>query len=181
MRAATSDTGPAGACGGGAWYVVYTHPHAEAKALGHLARQGYSAYLPQCEKRIRHARSAKTVLRPLFPRYLFVWLDVLNSRWRPVLSTVGVCDLVRNGDVPRPVPSQIIQELRARETGGAFRTGSAVRQLGLGDRVRMVGGAFADLVGRFLGMSESDRVYVLLDLLNREIEVNVSLDAVQPA
>lgn len=164
----------------GAWYVVYTHPNAEVKALGHLARQGFRAYLPQCEKRIRHAGAARTVLRPLFPRYMFVWLDVLNSRWRPVLSTVGVCDLVRNGDVPMPVPPQIIEELRTRETTGAFRLGSGVRQLGLGERVRIVGGAFADLVGRFLGMNERDRVFVLLDLLNREIEVDVSIDAVQP-
>jgi len=167
--------------GSGEWYVVRTHPRAEAKALGHLARQGFRAYLPQCEKRIRHAGTTRTVLRPLFPRYLFVWLDVEGGRWRPVLSTVGVSDLVRRGDAPARVPSGIVDALRAREAGGAFRIGGALRDLGLGDRVRIVGGAFAELAGRFLGLDERDRVLVLLDLLNREVAVDIPIDAVQPA
>ena len=62
-----------------AWYVVHTHPRAEAKALLNLDRQGFSCYLPRYLKRRRHARRLETVAAPLFPRYLFVALDLASS------------------------------------------------------------------------------------------------------
>ena len=72
------------------WYVVQTHPHAEAKAASHLERQGYSIYLPRYLKRRRHARRIEIVAAPLFPRYLFVAIDPLTQRWRSIQSTIGV-------------------------------------------------------------------------------------------
>jgi hypothetical protein len=50
-----------GACARGGravkgWYAVYTRPHAEARALEHLQRQGYHAYLPRYRTRVSHAR-----------------------------------------------------------------------------------------------------------------------------
>ena len=57
------------------WYAVYTQPHAETKALEHLLRQGYSAYLPRYRTHVSHARRRLMVLRPLFPRYLFAGID----------------------------------------------------------------------------------------------------------
>ena len=86
------------------WYAVYTQPHAETKALEHILRQGYSAYLPRYRAQISHARRRQTVLRPLFPRYLFAGIDRAAMPWRPILSTFGVTDIVRAGDEPVPVP-----------------------------------------------------------------------------
>ena len=37
------------------WFVVRTHPQGEFKALGHILRQGFDAYLPRYLKRRRHA------------------------------------------------------------------------------------------------------------------------------
>jgi transcriptional antiterminator RfaH len=81
-----------------AWYVVHTHPRAEAKALLNLDRQGFSCYLPRYLKRRRHARRLETVAAPLFPRYLFVALDLACQRWWSIRSTFGVADLVFNGE-----------------------------------------------------------------------------------
>jgi transcriptional antiterminator RfaH len=86
------------------WYAVYTRPHAETKAREHLLRQGYSAYLPRYRKRVRHARRCHMVLRPLFPRYLFAGIDRAAMRWRPILSTIGVAEVVCTGDEPSPSP-----------------------------------------------------------------------------
>ena len=55
------------------WYAVYTRPHDETRALDHLLRQGYVAYLPRYRTRISHARRHQTVLRPLLT-------DVLSER-----------------------------------------------------------------------------------------------------
>ena len=58
------------------WFVAHTHPHAEAKATSHLNRQGFEIYFPRYLKRRRHARRIETVAAPLFPRYLFVAVDL---------------------------------------------------------------------------------------------------------
>src|SRR6187397_1071564 len=103
-----------------AWYAVHTRPQAETKALENLLRQGYDAYLPRYRTQITHARRRQTVLRPLFPRYLFAGIDRSAMRWRPILSTAGVSDLVRSGNEPMPVAHEIVEALRAQESAGGF-------------------------------------------------------------
>ena len=58
------------------WYVVHTHPRGESLAFVNLQRQGLEAFLPQYLKRRRHARRTQWVPAPLFPRYLFVKMDI---------------------------------------------------------------------------------------------------------
>ncbi len=65
-----------------------------------LIRQGFEIYLPRYLKRRRHARKVDVVAAPLFPRYVFINIDMATQRWRPIQSTFGVSHLVMNGDEP---------------------------------------------------------------------------------
>jgi transcriptional antiterminator RfaH len=153
------------------WYVVQTHGHTEAKALTHLVRQGFTAYLPRYLKRRRHARRIETVAAPLFPRYLFVTVDIMCQRWRSIHSTIGVARLVCNGDDPVPVADEVIETLRAREDEQGFVTLRQRPRFAVGEKVRVLDGVFADCLGLFDGMKDSDRVAVLLDLLGRKVRL----------
>jgi transcriptional antiterminator RfaH len=75
-------------------------------------RQGYSAYLPRDRTQVSHARRRQTVLRPLFPRYLFAGIDRASMPWRPILSTFGVVDVAPAGDEPAAVPSNIVAAIQ---------------------------------------------------------------------
>src|SRR5665647_2699889 len=86
------------------WYVAQTHVHAESKATLHLGRQGFDVYLPRYLKQRRHARRVDTVAVPLFPRYLFVSVDMETQRWHAIRSTIGITKLIANGGVPASVP-----------------------------------------------------------------------------
>ena len=163
------------------WYAVYTQPNAELKAAEHLARQGYSAYLPRYRRYVRHARTRALVLRPLFPRYLFVGLDRLAQRRRPIRSTVGVVGLVSSADEPVPVAAEIIDALRRQESAGAFDVVSPVQRLHAGDNIRVTQGPFADLIGRLIGVADHERVFVLIDLLGRSVRAEVPALAVEAA
>jgi transcriptional antiterminator RfaH len=163
------------------WYAVYTQPHAETKAFHHLLRQGYSAYLPRYRTQVRHARRKQTVLRPLFPRYLFAGIDQSSMRWRPILSTFGVTDLVRNGNEPAPVPAEVIAAIREREQAGHFDRLNACRSLQLGELVRVTAGAFEDVVGRLVELRDPDRVVVLLELLGRAVRAQLHAEAIEAA
>ena len=151
------------------WYVVRTHSQAEAKALFNLMRQGITAYLPRYIKRRRHARRTDQVPAPLFPRYLFVALDLAASGWRQIRSTIGVADIICNGIQPTPVPAGIVESIRAREDAqGWVRLGLPFAK---GAPVRILDGAFADQIGLFDTTEDADRVAVLLDLLGRRVRV----------
>jgi transcriptional antiterminator RfaH len=155
------------------WYVVQTQPLAEGKAAAHLARQGFEAYLPRYLKRRRHARRVENVLVPLFPRYLFVTIDMAAQRWRSVQSTVGVSRLVCNGNDPAPVADRVIAALKLREgTDGVIRLDPPPR-FAPGEQVRIVDGVFAACLGLYDGMTDRDRVAILLDLLGRKVRVFV--------
>jgi transcriptional antiterminator RfaH len=136
--------------------------------------------MPTYLKRRSHARRIETVRRPLFARYLFVELGE-DSPWRPILSTVGVADLVRAGDRPVAVPAGILEALRNGEAAGSFDESVSARMLAPGQLVRILAGPFATLVGRFTALADSDRVYVLLEMLGRDVRAKVPSLAVVPA
>jgi transcriptional antiterminator RfaH len=164
-----------------AWYVVRTHAQAEPKATQHLRRQGFDVYLPQSRRWRLHARRRDLVLRPLFPRYLFVRFDVERARWRSIFSTVGVASLLCHGEQPTCVPENVIEEIRAAERLGSFDDTAAVARLRPGDPVRITRGPFADIVGQLQSLVSADRVRVLLDILGRRVPTTVDVAEVLPA
>jgi transcriptional antiterminator RfaH len=163
------------------WYVVQTHPRAEGKAAEHLARQGFPTYLPRYLKRRRHARRVETVAAPLFPRYLFVAVDMATQRWRSIQSTIGVMQLVRNGDEPAAIHTRIVDELKSRENVLGFIQLDQRQIFRLGDKLRVIEGVFCDSLGSFEGMSDNERVTILLDLLGRKVRVRLDAEFVTAA
>jgi len=163
------------------WFVVRTQPNAEFKALSHVARQGFEGYLPRYQKRRRHARKTEIVAAPLFPGYLFVGMDPDTARWRALNSTVGVSELICHGGQPAPVPDAIIEDIRRHEDENGFVVLGDRAGLKKGDKVRITDGAMADHIGIFDAPSDQHRVYLLLELLGREVRVKLPLTALAPA
>jgi transcriptional antiterminator RfaH len=163
------------------WFVAHTQPHAEAKATWHLNRQGFEVYLPRYLKRRRHARRTETVASPLFPRYVFVAIDMSVQRWRSIYSTVGVTRLVCNGDDPTAVPDGIVETLKSREDASGFIKLDYRPSFRAGDKIRVLDGAFASCLGLFDGMAERERIAILLDLLGRKVRVVLDGDLVAAA
>src|SRR6516165_9862763 len=126
------------------WYVAQSHVHGEAKAAMHLARQGFEVYLPRYRKQRRHARRIDVVAAPLFPRYLFVSIDLGAQRWHSIQSTIGITRLVAIGDEPSMVSPEIIKGLRDREDADGFVLLEQRSRFSRGDRVRISDGAFCD-------------------------------------
>ena len=93
------------------WFLVHTHPRGERRAELHLGWQGFRTHFPTIQKTTRHARQLRTVRAPLFPRYIFLILDLKRDRWLSVRSTFGVSSLFSCDDRPVPVPEGIVETL----------------------------------------------------------------------
>lgn len=163
------------------WYVVQTQPNAERKAEAHLIRQGFKTYLPRYLKRRRHARRIDIVPAPLFPRYIFVAVDLETQRWRAIHSTVGVSRMVCNGDEPAAVPAGIVEHIKAGEDAGGYIPLDTRPRFAPGDKIRVLDGAFSACLGLIDTVTDRERVSILLDLLGRKVRVVLDADLIAAA
>ncbi|MBR1301746.1 transcription termination/antitermination protein NusG [Bradyrhizobium sp. AUGA SZCCT0042] len=165
----------------GTWYVVQTQVNAETKAARNLVQQGFEVYLPRYLKRRSHARRIEKIAAPLFPRYLFVRIDMSTQRWRSIQSTFGVSRLVLSGADPAPVSQAVLASLRQREDESGYVRLNQKPKFALGDKVRILEGVFTENLGLFDGLADRDRVAILLSLLGRKVRVSIDADLVAAA
>lgn len=158
------------------WYVLAVQPRKEVYVEHQLRSAGEVVTCPRYVKTVRHARRTKRVPSPLFPGYLFVQLDLKTHNWRKVNSIPGSMGLVKFNNRPSPLGLPFVESVISKI--GRDGIVSFEQKLRLGDSVQAVGGPFDRLFGRVIEMSESDRVKVLMDALNRKVEITLPKMAV---
>ena len=164
------------------WCVVHTQPLKELIAKQHLLDQGYEVYMPRFKKICRHARKVEEKLVPLFPRYIFVGMDLSSARWRSVNGTLGISHLLMSNDLnPAKVSTRIIEDLRAQEIGDGIVPVASLVNFVKGEKVRILDGAFTDQTAIFESMDDKSRVQLLLTFMGREMKMTLPIYAVEAA
>ncbi len=156
------------------WYLIHSKPREEEVAKVNLERQGYTVYLPLCRLLRRRMGRRIPVIGPLFPRYLFIQLESGVDDWRPIRSTKGVATLVRFGTWPAVVPQKLVETLMARAdpAGVHLLPGKEFRA---GEQVRIREGIMHDYDAIFLAKSVHERVIVLLDIVGKQVRIEVDV------
>ncbi|MCZ7676362.1 MAG: transcriptional activator RfaH [Roseovarius sp.] len=161
---------------GTAWFVAQFKPNSHRIAQRNLLRQGFETFLPQQEETRRARGRFVTRMRPLFPGYLFVSLDIAGTGLRAVNSTFGISRVVGSGTMPAAVPGDFIDALR-RRCDDEDRLIPA-DEMETGDTITVTRGPFADFVGRIESIEADRRVWLLLEIAERQIRVAVPADHV---
>jgi len=153
------------------WYAVHTVAYREDVAAAHLARQGFEVFVPRRRRTVRHARRLFTKATAFFPGYIFTCLDPQRARWRSINGTIGVRAVVGDGQKPIALPGGMVEGLKAMTNrDGIVDAGAGLRE---GERVRILNGPFADLVGELLQLDDSGRIRVLLDIMNGRVPITL--------
>ena len=142
--------------------------------MQHLGRQKFHAYCPMIAKRVKLVNRYVEVPRPLFPGYVFVRLSPGRDQWRPVLSTIGVRQLIRFGDRLGLLDDGFVNGLREREKAGVIAR--PANPFEVGQQVRVSNGPFDGVIATIVAISERDRLIVLMDLLHRKVQVHVTTE-----
>src|SRR4030095_14508476 len=155
-----------------AWWVVQTEAQREHFVRLLLMRGGFESYGPRIKLRGRIAM--------LFPAYLFV---KPQERWYPVLWTPHVVRLLMSGERPAHLADDVIQAIRKREIGGFVRLPKYSKMLIKGQNVLIAKGSFAGRIAIYDGMNSRERARVLLELLGRQVTIelpqtDIALDVV---
>jgi len=172
MRGITNNNGVA-------WYVAQVKPNAQGLASTNLRRQGFEVFHPVRRVTRRAGGAFRAALRPLFPGYLFVGAVMAAPPLSRVNATRGVGRLVSFGAAPSPLPAQLVAGLRAR-CDGAGELGE-LDTLGVGDRVRLLSGPFADYVARVETLDAGQRLWALLEAARNPTRVHILASEGEPA
>jgi len=148
------------------WYAVHSKPRQEQRALANLAQQGYDCYLPVRRTEKIDKRGLAIVQAPLFPRYLFIFLDSgpAGPAWGPIRSTLGVSRIVSFGNKPAKLPTALVEALREQSV---YTVQQVERLFAAGETVKIADGSFAGLTGVYQMPSGEQRAMVLIDILSK--------------
>ena len=142
-----------------------------------LAQAGFTIWLPRIRERCIVRGRRQHVLRPLFPGYLFITIEL---QWHAAQTAPGVIRLVKDGDRPARVPDRVIEGLQSREKNGVVELPAPPPRLRPGARVRVTGGPFKGQFGLVAGMAPHERVVVLLSLMGSSARVSMAASDVEP-
>lgn len=163
------------------WYVVYTRPQQEAIANIHLNRQHFETCLPLLQEPRRRNRKWQEVIVPLFPRYLFVRLQLEADNVAPIRSTRGVVGLVRFGTAIKPLPEGFVESLNqfADPKSGYHLPEKPL--FTIGGLVKILEGPFKGCAGVYQKPVGNSRALLLLEFLGRTSEIVFEHDQMVPA
>jgi len=154
------------------WYVIRTKTGGEHRATQNLLNQEIETFLPLYRGySLRNGRRVP-IIRPLFPNYLFAKFspdpDYGRVRW-----TRGVSRVLGNRHGLLPISEKIVQMIRERV--GPDNLVALKDEINEGDLVQVTSGPLRELVGIFQKrMSGRDRVTILLNLVGRDVPVEIS-------
>ncbi len=149
------------------WYVLRSKPRKEDFLYGQLRARKIEAYYPKLRVKPANPRSRK--IKPYFPGYLFIHVDLeemdLSSlQWMP--GSVGLVSFEKE---PSWVPDSVINAIRKQVAAINTAGGENLVGLVVGDEVTVQSGPFAGYKAIFdMSLSGNERVLVLLQLLENQ-------------
>jgi transcriptional antiterminator RfaH len=162
------------------WYVIRTKPRRERFVHDQLSGQGLEVFYPAVKVHPVNPRSAHE--RAYFPSYIFVHLDlatvgVNRLRWLP--AAIGLLEF---GGEPAIVPEGLVAQLKHKVSAIQAAGGMVFADLNPGDTIKITSGPFAGYDAIFdLRLKGSDRVRVLLELLRRQVPLELDAGSIRKA
>ena len=163
------------------WYAIHSKPRQETHAAEQLRRQAFEIYLPTIKQAHRYRGRWREKIEPLFPRYLFIRLDLGQDNIAPLRSTRGVSKLVSFNGLPATVPDPLIDALlqSADPDTGLLHPETDLFQAGT--TVTIVDGPLPGLEAIFKAHDGEARSIILLELLGKTQQVTIDRNHLWPA
>lgn len=151
------------------WYLLYCKSGNETRAQANLENQGITSFFPLFNKEKLRKGKKRASQEPLFPNYLFVYLDVAEANFNAIRSTRGVIDFVKAGANYVRVPDNVIHSLQASQQNFSY-TEQLFQQ---GQELEVLRGPFAGLTGIFQCEDGLERSILMIRLLSSQQKVSV--------
>jgi transcription antitermination factor NusG len=155
------------------WYALTVKPQHERAASRHLRDKGLEEFSPLYRARRRWSDRWKEIELCLFPGYIFCRFSYKERLL--VLGTAAVNSIVGFAKTPTPVPDAEIAAIRKLVDSG--RRIEPWPHLRVGERVRIEEGCLQGLCGVLSRDSDTWRVVVSVEILERSVAVEVDRES----
>jgi len=156
------------------WLLVYTKAKEEQRAKTNLENQGFRTFLPMITF-VKMNRSKSTTVEPMFPRYLFIKLNLEKDNWTLIKSTRGVSHIVVFGQRFAEIPDRVVAHLKSgADKNDIFKQAIKRQEFEKGDTLIIAQGIFKDKEATFLSKKSKERVRILLRFVNHLITTEIA-------
>ena len=155
------------------WILIYTKVNQETRAQENLEKQGFKTFLPLISPTNKKRLNDTPV--PVFPRYLFVQIDLSLGNWTSIKSSYGVSNIVMFSEKFTPIPNFIIELIQDKlDESDVYKEDITLVEYQKGDLVSIKEGRLAGVDAIFLSEKSKDRVRLLLKLLNTSVVAEIT-------
>ena len=159
------------------WYAVFTCSRHEVIVEEQLKKKGQSPFLPRIRLKSQRKDRLKLIEQPLFPSYLFTFVEPHYDQFLDVLKCRGVVTILGNKMGPIEVPSQEIESIQILL--GSGKTVESVQYVKEGEMVQVVEGALKGARGILRHVDRGQRkLIVSVNLFGRSIAVELNTETV---
>ena len=159
------------------WFVIQLKPNSHHQAKKNLTRQGFDTFLPLHEITLRKASRFVKSTKPLFPGYMFITFDRTDTKWHKINNTYGVSRLITFNSILKSIPTTFVEDLKRRcDLSDKL---IPLKKLQKGDQVKLLNGPFTNFIATVEKYETDQRIWILMDIMNRQTQVQTSSNALQ--
>jgi len=162
------------------WYVLRTKTGHEDRVRIRLENKTecLSVLLPKKEVMVTRSGRKRKLLKPLFPGYIFVEIELNDKFWYEIKNTPGVINFISSGNDPIPVRESEMEYIMALIDDG--ETPLLETDFKVGDLAQIVNGPFMGASGV---ISEIDmkrkKTKVMIDILGKQVAIDLDYDDIK--
>lgn len=153
------------------WYLVYTRPRHEKKVNDLLTAMNIKSFLPTRKVFRQWNDRRKYILEPLFPSYLFIYLETPNEYFQ-VMNIDGCLYYVKSGKEIVRVDASIIHDIQ-QAVDHANEMEVSHHYFQPGRRLVICEGALSGLSGEVVELDNKQKLLIRVNLLQRCILVSL--------
>lgn len=161
-----------------AWYALHTKSRFENVVNEGLQKKSIEVFLPKIIVQSKRKDRRKMIRIPLFPGYIFVKTNLHPGHHLEIVKTVGAVKLVGDKAGPISIHDDIVQSIKIMTAADQPITTGGY-QFRKGDRVMVIDGPFAGVIGVFERFGGKGRIVVHIEALGQFAAVVVDADDVE--
>ena len=161
------------------WFILQFKSNSHHIAVKNLNRQGFETFLPLHDATSRKLTRFISTSKPLFPGYMFIRFNKVESKWHKINNTYGVSRLITFNTILKSIPTSFVDNLMRRyDSSGKLLP---IPEFKKGDQVTVLTGPFADFIANVEKYEVDHRIWILMDLMGRKTKIQASSDTLQPS
>jgi transcriptional antiterminator RfaH len=154
------------------WIVARNKPNQDKIALINLERQNFKFFQPTFKTTSRIKSKFKEIIKPVFPGYIFIAVDLEEKNWHKINNTRGISSIIAFANKIPLISCELIEELKYRFS--LDNAQKVVDPYKIGMNAEITNGPFAELIGKIEEIDADQRIWILLDILGTQTRVSIN-------